>query len=112
MNKFNIDPFDGYGFRLSWTKKKANDYQWAKDMADFYDGFFSFRERQDDKRRLKINYDLFNVLISNTNVKIAVACATESAIIFDQLAFSLGSSFSCCGALAATEITDPFSTLG
>lgn len=60
MNKFNIDPFDGYGFRLSWAKKKANDFQWAKDMADFYDGFYSFRERQEDKRRLKINYDLFN----------------------------------------------------
>lgn len=60
INNFTEDPFDGYGYRISWSRKKANDFQWAKDMADYYDAYYSTSQTKEERRKLKINYDLFN----------------------------------------------------
>lgn len=56
----NSDPFNDFGYRLSLARKKANDYEWAKQMADYYDTFYSPNFLKEERNRLRINYDLYN----------------------------------------------------
>src|SRR5690606_28158083 len=57
--------------RLSRNQKIANDYQWYREQADMLDdisfsnhsSFFEYKDIS-EHRRMKINYDLFNNIIS------------------------------------------------
>ena len=46
--------------RISFAKKKANNFQWAKDKADYYDSFNTRQKWSEKYNRLKANYDLYN----------------------------------------------------
>ena len=57
----NTDPFELYGYRVSYARKKANDFQLIKDLANYYDrAFFSSSEVKSERRKLEINYNLYN----------------------------------------------------
>lgn len=47
--------------RLSYNQKKANQFQWAKDCLNALDSLTSTQTwGEDDKKRMKVNYDLYN----------------------------------------------------
>lgn len=60
MNRFTSDPFDSLGFRVSYARKKANDYEYIKELADYYDHFYTPLQVKEERNRLRINYDLYN----------------------------------------------------
>lgn len=49
-----------YTHRLSYAKKKSNDFRWVEEMADYYDFYYSQNYHEERRKRLKINYDLYN----------------------------------------------------
>lgn len=59
-NKYTSDPFDRFGYRVPYSKKIANDFKWAKEMADHYDAFYSPAFVKDERTKMKMNYDLYN----------------------------------------------------
>ncbi len=46
--------------RLSWNQKKAYDFKWAEDMADYFDTFNGAYTDLEKYKRLGLNYDLYN----------------------------------------------------
>ena len=60
FNKYTSDPFDRFGYRVSYSKKIANNYRWAREMADYYDAFYSPAFIKDERSKMKMNYDLYN----------------------------------------------------
>lgn len=46
--------------RLSWAKKKANDYEWFEKCADYFDYFYGSLYDKERLERLRLNYRLFN----------------------------------------------------
>ena len=49
----------GYPYeRLSWSKKKANDFKWVEKVADFYD-FYRGNYRDDEYIQKLITMDLY-----------------------------------------------------
>jgi len=50
----------GFSHRVSWRKKKAHDFRWAEEMADYYDFYYGQRQHNDEVRNMLMNYDLYN----------------------------------------------------
>jgi hypothetical protein len=46
--------------RLSWDKKKANDFEWVENCADYYDYYHGSHYSKKRIERLKLNYNLYN----------------------------------------------------
>lgn len=46
--------------RISYAKKKAHDFRWAEQVADFYDKYYGGYCDMKRLKRLKINYNLYN----------------------------------------------------
>lgn len=46
--------------RISYAKKKANDFAWAEKVADFYDYYYGNYYDSERIKRLKMNYNLYN----------------------------------------------------
>ena len=68
-DKFRSDPSIGgsfhdrfmYNQRVSYSKKKANDFEWVERMADYYDFYYNNHYRDDERiKNMKLNYALYN----------------------------------------------------
>jgi len=46
--------------RISWDKKKANDFEWAEKCAEYIDNMYSPLNDKDRSERLNMNYQLYN----------------------------------------------------
>lgn len=60
-NKDPKVPFTGmFNQRLTWAQKKAYDFKWAEDWADYLDCFDGVYTDLEKYKRLSLNYDLYN----------------------------------------------------
>lgn len=50
----------GYTHRVSWAKKKANNFRWVEEMGDYYDFYHGENEKSKRLNDILMNYDLYN----------------------------------------------------
>ena len=60
MSNFLEDTDLIFNQRLSYKKKKAHDFKWAEECADYVDLMQSTKDKTKRNERLKMNYDLYN----------------------------------------------------
>lgn len=46
--------------RISWYKKKKNNFKWAEDCTDFLDHVYTPKIDSEEQRRMQMNYNIYN----------------------------------------------------
>ena len=59
MNISNRDKFSPHKY-IPYSQKKANNFKWLEELADYYEYFADDAERQALIEKYKRNYDLYN----------------------------------------------------
>lgn len=49
-----------YNQRVSYSKKKANDFEWVEKMTDYYDYYYNVYRDEKRVSNMKLNYELYN----------------------------------------------------